>query len=182
LLVLDEIQTGIGRTGRWFATSARASCPDAITLAKGLAGGSADRRPGDLRPRGDRLLSPGQHGSTFGGNPLAARPLSPSSRRSRPTVCSPPPRRWVSTSPVGSLALGHPLVDHVRGSGLLRAIALTAPVSAIVADSARDAGFIVNPVAPDAIRIAPPLNLTIAEIDLFVDALPGLLDAAKESA
>ena len=80
------------------------------------------------------------------------------------------------------LALGHPLVDHVRGSGLLRAIALTAPVSAIVADSARDAGFIVNPVAPDAIRIAPPLNLTIAEIDLFVDALPGLLDAAKESA
>ena len=182
LLVVDEIQTGIGRTGRWFDHQRADIVPDAMTLAKGLGGGVPIGALVTFGPENSGRLSPGQHGTTFGGNPLAAA----TALAVLETIET--DGLLATAEAVGEhfagrvLALGHPLVDHVRGSGLLRAIALTAPVSAIVADSARDAGFIVNPVAPDAIRIAPPLNLTIAEIDLFVDALPGLLDAAKESA
>ena len=182
LLVVDEIQTGIGRTGRWFDHQRADIVPDAMTLAKGLGGGVPIGALVTFGPENSGRLGPGQHGTTFGGNPLAAA----TALAVLETIET--DGLLATAEAVGEhfagrvLALGHPLVDHVRGSGLLRAIALTAPVSAIVADSARDAGFIVNPVAPDAIRIAPPLNLTIAEIDLFVDALPGLLDAAKESA
>jgi acetylornithine aminotransferase len=74
------------------------------------------------------------------------------------------------------------VVTGVRGAGLLRAITLSGDHAAAVAALARDAGFIVNPVAPDAIRLAPPLVVTTGELDLFVDALPGLLDAATEAA
>ena len=182
LFVVDEIQTGIGRTGRWFDHQRADIVPDAMTLAKGLGGGVPIGALVTFGPENSGRLGPGQHGTTFGGNPLAAA----TALAVLETIET--DGLLATAEAVGEhfagrvLALGHPLVDHVRGSGLLRAIALTAPVSAIVADSARDAGFIVNPVAPDAIRIAPPLNLTIAEIDLFVDALPGLLDAAKESA
>jgi acetylornithine/N-succinyldiaminopimelate aminotransferase len=76
-------------------------------------------------------------------------------------------------------ALGHPLVTGIRGAGLLRAITLAADHAAAVAALARDAGFIVNPVAPDALRLAPPLVVTTDQLDLFVDALPGLLDTAS---
>jgi acetylornithine aminotransferase len=79
------------------------------------------------------------------------------------------------------LALDHPLVDGVRGSGLLRAITLTQPVSGAVADAAREGGFIVNPVAPQAIRLAPPLVITTAQVDEFVAALPAFLDAATST-
>jgi len=75
----------------------------------------------------------------------------------------------------------HPQVTGIRGAGLLQAITLAGEHSAAVAALARDAGFIVNPVAPDAVRLAPPLVVTTAELDLFVDALPGLLDAALAS-
>ena len=68
----------------------------------------------------------------------------------------------------------------MRGAGLLRAVTLAGPWSAGVAAAGRDAGFILNPVAPDAVRIAPPLVVTTDELDLFVDALPGLLDAATK--
>ena len=70
------------------------------------------------------------------------------------------------------------MVTGVRGAGLMRAITLAAEVAPVVAALAREAGFIVNPVAPDALRLVPPLVITTAELDLFVDALPGLLDAA----
>ena len=80
-------------------------------------------------------------------------------------------------------ALGHPLVAGVRGAGLLRAIRLTQPVAAAVALAARAHGFIVNPVAPDALRLAPPLTITSDELATFVEALPAILDeATKETA
>ncbi len=75
------------------------------------------------------------------------------------------------------LALGHPLVTGVRGAGLLRAITLTRDVAPRLAAAAREAGFIVNPVAPDAIRLAPPLVITTEQLDAFVRALPALLDS-----
>ncbi|MFW6091850.1 MAG: aminotransferase class III-fold pyridoxal phosphate-dependent enzyme, partial [Actinomycetota bacterium] len=75
----------------------------------------------------------------------------------------------------------HPLISGVRGAGLLRAIALAEPVAAEVARAALDAGFIVNPVTPDALRLAPPLILTAAQAGEFLDALPGILEAQQEA-
>jgi acetylornithine aminotransferase len=178
LLVLDEIQTGIGRTGTWFAFQQAGIVPDAITLAKGLGGGVPIGALVAFGPEVAGLLTAGQHGSTFGGNPLAAAAglavletieaeglLAHAARAGQHLVDS-------------VTALHHPLVAEVRGAGLLRAIVLTEPVAAQVAALAREAGFIVNPVAPDALRLAPPLVVTTEELDSFVDALPALLDAA----
>ncbi|GAA2163602.1 acetylornithine transaminase [Pedococcus bigeumensis] len=178
LLVLDEIQTGIGRTGTWFAFQQAGVVPDAITLAKGLGGGVPI---GALVAFGSEvagLLTAGQHGSTFGGNPLAAAAglavLETIENEGLLDHATQAGQHLVDAV----TALAHPLVAEVRGAGLLRAIVLTEPVAAQVAALARAAGFIVNPVAPDALRLAPPLVVTIEELDSFVDALPGLLDAA----
>lgn len=179
LLILDEIQTGIGRTGRWFAHQHTGVVPDAITVAKGLGGGVPI---GGLITYGEAvsgLLQPGQHGSTFGGNPLAAAAGLAVLQTIRDE---------------GLLAnaehLGHHLttridtdaprgVTGVRGMGLLQAIILDRPIAPAVAAAAREAGFIINPVAPDAIRLAPPLILTIDQLDEFLDALPSLLRKAR---
>jgi acetylornithine aminotransferase len=81
----------------------------------------------------------------------------------------------------GIEAIGHPLVDHVRGRGLLRGIVLTAPQGKAVESAARDAGFLVNAAMPDVIRLAPPLVVTEAQIDSFLTALPAILDTAVET-
>ena len=181
LLILDEIQTGIGRTGTWFAFQQAGIMPDAITLAKGLGGGVPI---GALVAFGSEvagMLTAGQHGTTFGGNPLAAaaglavlETIEAQGLLAHATSAG----QHLADS---VLALGHPLVTEVRGAGLLRAIVLSRPMAAQVAALARQAGFIVNPVAPQAIRLAPPLVITTEELDSFVHALPALLDAASES-
>ena len=182
LLILDEIQTGIGRTGTWFAFQQAGIVPDAITLAKGLGGGVPIGALLAFGPEVAGLLTAGQHGSTFGGNPLAAAAglavLQAIEEEGLLAHAAEAGRHLVGAV----AALAHPLVAEVRGAGLLRAIVLTQPVAAEVATRARAAGFIVNPVAPDAIRLAPPLVVTTAELDLFVDALPGLLDTASADA
>ena len=178
LLLLDEVQTGVGRTGSWFAFQQAGVVPDAVTLAKGLGGGVPIGALVTFGPRVSRLLGPGQHGSTFGGNPLAcaaglavldtidAEGLLEHARQAGEHL-----ERRV-------LGLGHPEVTGVRGAGLLRAITLAGDHAPAVVALARDAGFLVNAVAPDAVRLAPPLVVTTEQLDLFVDALPGLLDAA----
>ena len=178
LLLLDEVQTGVGRTGSWFAFHRAGVVPDAVTLAKGLGGGVPIGALVTFGPRVSRLLGPGQHGSTFGGNPLAcaaglavldtidAEGLLEHARQAGEHL-----ERRV-------LGLGHPEVTGVRGAGLLRAITLAGDHAPAVVALARDAGFLVNAVAPDAVRLAPPLVVTTEQLDLFVDALPGLLDAA----
>lgn len=181
LLIVDEIQTGVGRTGVWFDHQRAGIVPDAMTLAKGLGGGVPI---GALVAFGSAVatsLTPGQHGTTFGGNPLAAATalavldtIENEGLLAHATAVGEYLARRVE-------GLGHPLVAGVRGRGLLRAIVLTEPVAPAVAALAREAGFLVNPVAPDALRLAPPLVVTTADLDLFVDALPALLDAAAES-
>lgn len=178
LLLLDEVQTGVGRTGSWFAFHRAGVVPDAVTLAKGLGGGVPIGALVTFGPQVSRLLGPGQHGSTFGGNPLAcaaglavldtidAEGLLEHARQAGEHL-----ERRV-------LGLGHPEVTGVRGAGLLRAITLAGDHAPAVVALARDAGFLVNAVAPDAVRLAPPLVVTTEQLDLFVDALPGLLDAA----
>ena len=182
LLVLDEIQTGIGRTGSWFAFQQAGVVPDAITLAKGLGGGVPIGALVAFGPEVAGLLTAGQHGSTFGGNPLAAAAglavLDTIEEQGLLAHAAEAGQHLVDAV----TALAHPLVAEVRGAGLLRAIVLTQPVAAQVAALAREAGFIVNPVAPDALRLAPPLVVTTAELDSFVNALPALLDAATTSA
>jgi len=181
LLVLDEVQTGIGRTGSWFRYQAEAEHnggwqPDVISLAKGLGGGLPIGASIALG-RAAELFTPGAHGSTFAGNPIAcAAGLAVLYAIERDGLLE-------NVTTVGAqlrdgiLALDHPAVTEVRGAGLLLAFELAEPVAAALADAALDAGFIINAVTPQAIRLAPPLNLTAAQADEFLAALPALLDA-----
>ena len=182
LLVLDEIQTGIGRTGAWFAHQLDGIVPDAITVAKGLGGGVPIGGLVTFGPEVTGLLTAGQHGSTFGGNPLACSAAV--------AVLSTIESEGLIEHAVAAgeflvdrvAALDHPLISGVRGAGLLRGIHLTRPVAPAAATVARTRGFIVNPVAPDTLRLAPPLIITTDQLATFVDALPGILDqAAQES-
>ncbi|MFJ5542538.1 acetylornithine transaminase [Micromonospora chalcea] len=177
LLVLDEVQTGVGRTGHWFAHQADGVEPDVITLAKGLGGGLplgaclAFGRAADL-------LTPGSHGTTFGGNPIScAAALAVVSTIAHEGLLD-HVKRVGERLRRGVEALGHPLVREVRGAGLLLGIVLDQPVSAAAAAALREAGFLVNPVQPDVVRLAPPLILTVAQADAFVAALPAALSAA----
>ena len=179
LLVIDEVQTGVGRTGTWFAFQQAGIVPDAITVAKGLAGGVPIGALVTFGPRVSGLLTAGQHGSTFGGNPLAAA----AGLAVLDTIDSDGLLAHATT--VGNhladsvVALGHPLISGVRGAGLLRAIVLSADVAAVVADRALSAGFIINAPTPDALRLTPPLVVTTEQIGTFVAALPTLLDGLE---
>ena len=177
LLVLDEVQTGIGRTGAWFAHQHDGVPPDVMTLAKGLGGGlpiGACLAFDDAA----ELLQPGQHGSTFGGNPVSCAAalavldtIETEGLLARAAVLG-------DRLQAGITALRHPLVAGVRGIGLMLAVSLTAAAAGAVEAAAREAGFLVNAVAPDTIRLVPPLILTDDQAGAFLDALPGILDAA----
>jgi acetylornithine aminotransferase len=172
LLVVDEVQTGIGRTGTWFAFERAGITPDVITLAKGLGGGlplGACIGVGDA----GALLHPGQHGTTFGGNPVscaAALAVLDTIRDDDLLARASELGARLATSIRGTQH-----VTEVRQSGLLLGIQLTAPVAAQVTNAAREAGFLVNPVQPDVVRLAPPLILSDDQADRFLTALPALL-------
>ncbi|OBF44780.1 acetylornithine aminotransferase [Mycobacterium sp. 852002-50816_SCH5313054-b] len=178
LLVLDEVQTGMGRTGAFFAHQHDGITPDVVTMAKGLGGGlpiGACLAVG----RAAELLTPGLHGSTFGGNPICTaaalavlRTIQAEDLVRHAEVLGKSVRHGIET-------LGHPLIDHVRGRGLLWGIVLTAQRAKNAEAAARDAGFLVNAAAPNVIRLAPPLIITEAQIDGFLEALPGILDGAS---
>ncbi|MDM4718552.1 acetylornithine transaminase [Micromonospora sp. WMMA1363] len=177
LLVLDEVQTGIGRTGHWFAHQAHGVEPDVVTLAKGLGGGLPLGACLAFGPAAD-LLRPGSHGTTFGGNPVScAAALAVVATIANEGLLD-HVKRIGERLRRGVESLGHCLVDGVRGAGLLLGIALTAPVAAVVTEALREAGFLVNAVQPGVIRLAPPLVLTVAQVDAFLAALPAALDAA----
>jgi acetylornithine aminotransferase len=178
LLVLDEIQTGVGRTGDWFAHQRSGVVPDAMTLAKGLGGGVPIGALVTFGAEVTGMLTAGQHGTTFGGNPLAcAAGLAVLDTIERDGLLE-------SVTTVGSLldGLAVPGVAGTRGRGLLRAVELDGIPAAAAMASARDAGFIVNAVTPTALRLAPPLVLHGDELQGFIDALPGILAAAGEEA
>ncbi|GAB3982558.1 acetylornithine transaminase [Plantactinospora veratri] len=178
LLALDEVQTGIGRTGHWFAHQADGIEPDLVTLAKGLGGGlpiGACLAFG----RAAELLRPGLHGTTFGGNPVScAAALAVISTIANEGLLD-HVKRVGERLRRGVEALNHPLVAQVRGAGLLLGIVLRAPAAAATAGVLRDAGFLTNPVQPATIRLAPPLILGLDQADAFLAALPAALDAAE---
>ncbi|HTF45919.1 MAG TPA: acetylornithine transaminase [Pseudonocardia sp.] len=178
LLVLDEVQTGIGRTGHWFAHQAAGVTPDVVTLAKGLAGGLPIGACIGIGAAGD-LLEPGQHGTTFGGNPVCAAAALAVLRTIESDGLLAQVDRVGKELAAGVDALDHPLVDSVSGAGLLIGIGLTSPASAAVATAARDVGFLVNNAVPDRVRLVPPLILSHGQAKEFLTALPGILDAAQ---
>lgn len=169
LLVLDEVQTGIGRTGHWFACQAEGVEPDAITLAKGLGGGLP---LGALVAFGDAasLLQPGMHASTFGGNPVCCAAglavldtIENDGLLDRVKRLGERLRRAIE-------GLGSPVVSHVRGAGLLLGIVLTEPVAAAIAAALVEAGFLAQAVQPGVLRIAPAYIVTDEQADAFVAA------------
>ncbi|MET7680815.1 acetylornithine transaminase [Streptomyces sp. NPDC005423] len=179
LLVLDEVQTGIGRTGHWFEYQAHDGVlPDVVTLAKGLGGGlplGATVAFG----RAAELLQPGQHGTTFGGNPVACAAGIAVLDTIEAEGLLANVKRQSEKLRGGIESLAHPLVDHVRGAGLLLGIVLTEPLAPRAQQAAQDAGFLVNAPAPDVVRLMPPLNLGDDEADAFLQALPGILDVTE---
>ena len=175
LLVVDEIQSAIGRTGAWFAHQAEGVRPDVLTLAKGLGGGLPLGACVGFGRCGAGFAK-GDHGSTFGGNPVAcAAALAVLGTIERDGLLAQVTAVGERLA-AGLRAVKHPLVAGVRGRGLWLAVALTAPRAAGLEAAARRAGFLVNAVQPDAIRLAPPLILSPAEADEFLAAWPAICD------
>ncbi|MGZ4518756.1 MAG: acetylornithine transaminase, partial [Mycobacteriaceae bacterium] len=180
LLMLDEVQTGMGRTGRFFAHQASGITPDVITLAKGLGGGLPLGACIGIGKAGE-LLEPGQHGTTFGGNPVccaAALAVLDTLHSEKLIERAGALGKDIA---VGIEELRHPLVDHVRGAGLLLGVVLRAPLAGQAERAARDAGFLINAARPDVLRLAPPFVLTDDQADHFIASLPTILETAQES-
>ena len=179
LLILDEVQTGIGRTGKWLASEDAGVVPDAVTLAKGLGGGFPIGALLTMGEQTSSLLSAGQHGTTFGGNPVAtAAALA--------TLHAIESNHVLDNVAAVGAHLRSALADlagvtEVRGEGLLIGFDLDADVAPAVVQAGLDAGFIVNSPGPRTVRLAPPLILTTAQADSFLNAFPAILQTAKDA-
>jgi acetylornithine aminotransferase len=178
LLIVDEVQSGIGRTGHWFASQAEGVRPDVITLAKGLGGGLPIGACLGIGAAGE-LFAPGDHGSTFGGNPVACAAALAVLNTIADDHLLDNVKRVGEHLAHGLETLHGPLVGGVRGSGLWRAVALPGGRAPAVEAAARARGLLVNAVKPDAIRLAPPLIVSEADVD---DAVPRLQAALDEVA
>jgi acetylornithine/N-succinyldiaminopimelate aminotransferase len=176
LLILDEIQTGIARTGDWFAFQRDGITPDAIALAKGIAGGVP---MGALITFGaaSSLFTAGAHGTTFGGNPLAAAAGNAVLQEIEASDLIGNARRRGEQLRALILGLGSPLVAGVRGRGLLLGVGLTRPVAKDIAAQALRRGLIVNAPNASTIRLAPPLIVGDAELDEFQALFGASLEA-----
>ncbi|WOQ70360.1 acetylornithine transaminase [Microbacterium limosum] len=180
LLIVDEIQTGAGRTGAWFGFQHAGITPDAITVAKGIGGGFPI---GALITFGDasELFFPGSHGSTFGGNALgtavAGAVLGEIERAG--LVANAAARGAQIRDAIADIH--SPLVTGCRGQGLLIGIALARPVAGAVVAAAQTHGLIVNAANPSTVRIAPPLTIGDDEIAEFVDLFQASLATATEA-
>lgn len=168
LLIIDEVQTGMGRTGSWWAYSESGVVPDAITLAKSLAGGLPI---GALITFGEtsNLFTPGSHGSTFGGNPVScAAALAVIDVIERENLLS---RACIvgATLQRQLVEMSHGLITDVRGRGLLLAAELNISsehhTAAAFVVEAMENGILVNAVSPTAIRLAPALTITDSEVE-----------------
>ncbi len=166
LLILDEIQTGVGRTGRWFAYQHEGILPDAVTVAKGIAGGVPI---GALVTFGwaSDLFTQGQHGSTFGGNPLAtAAGNAVLAEIERADLVGNAERRGAELRAI-LRSYDSPLVGDVRGAGLLVGVGLTEGEAHRLSDAALAEGLIINAPNESSIRLAPPLIVGDAELAGF---------------
>ncbi|MDO4609256.1 acetylornithine transaminase [Corynebacterium sp.] len=179
LLIVDEVQTGIGRTGAWFAHQHDGIVPDIMTLAKGLGGGLP---LGAVVAHGPAatLFRPGSHGTTFGGNPVscAAANAVLDVLEGEDLVARVARAGKVLARKLA--ALDH--VDHVRGRGFMLGVVLDAPLAKGAVDAGYRNGVILNAPQPNVIRVVPPLNLTDAEIDDAVRLVGVCLSEAADAA
>lgn len=166
LMIVDEVQTGMGRTGSWFAHQHSNIVPDVMTLAKGLGGGMP---LGAVVARGEAatLFKPGSHGTTFGGNPVcAAAGLAVIDVLERDNIIANVAEKGrVLARKLAALES----VDHVRGRGFMLGLVLDAPLAKGAVDAGYRNGVILNAPQANVIRIVPPLNLTDEEIDVAVE-------------
>jgi acetylornithine/N-succinyldiaminopimelate aminotransferase len=179
LLILDEVQTGIGRTGKWLASEDAGIVPDAVTLAKGLGGGFPIGALLTFGEQTSSLLSAGQHGTTFGGNPVATAAALATlhaieSQRVLANVAAVGEHLRTGLAAING-------VTEVRGEGLLIGFDLDADVAPAVVTAGLDAGFILNSPGPRTIRLAPPLVLTTDQANTFLAAFPAILQTAKDA-
>jgi acetylornithine/N-succinyldiaminopimelate aminotransferase len=175
LLWFDEVQSGMGRTGRWLASQAAGVTPDIVTLAKGLGGGFPVGACIGLGPAAT-LFEPGNHGTTFGGNPVACAAalavittIEDEGLLEHVTVLGQKLRDGLAADP---------RVAEVSGEGLFIGVALAEERSTEVAAAALRAGFILNNATPARIRLAPPLVLTAEDAEAFLRAWPAILEEA----
>jgi acetylornithine/N-succinyldiaminopimelate aminotransferase len=178
LLILDEIQTGVGRTGTWFAFQKHDIVPDALAVAKGIAGGVPI---GALITFGDasELFTAGQHGSTFGGNPLAtAAGNAVLGEIERAGLIDSAMVRGRQLRDIVA-GLGSPLITEIRGEGLLIGLGLAKPVANDIVRAAFGLGLIVNAPNESSIRIAPPLIVGDAELAEFSELFSKALEAVQ---
>jgi len=180
LLIIDEIQTGAGRTGAWFGFQHAGIVPDAITVAKGIGGGFPIGALITFGAASD-LFFPGTHGSTFGGNALGTAVGGAVLQEIEASGLVENAARRETDLRDGIAALGSPLVAGVRGRGLLLGIGLTSPVAKAVVAAAQQHGLIVNAANDDTIRIAPPLTIGDAEIALFLDLFGAALATVSDA-
>jgi len=178
LLILDEIQTGAGRTGSWFAFQQHGIVPDAVALAKGIAGGVPI---GALVTfgRASDLFTVGQHGSTFGGNPLATAAANAVLGEIENAGLVENAARRGDELRAAILAIGSPLVTEVRGAGLLIGIGLGEPSAPAISARALELGLIINAPNDTSIRLAPPLVVGDAEIAEFITLFTQALEATS---
>ncbi len=165
LMILDEIQTGIGRTGTMFAFQHEAALPDILSLAKGLGGGFPI---GAMLAKGSvaAAFTPGSHGTTFGGNPLAcAAALAVLDTVEREHLVANARNQGERLlAGLTEIAAGHPQVRAVRGLGLIAGLELSGEAAPVVS-ACRDAGLLLLSAGPKVLRFLPPLNVSAEEID-----------------
>lgn len=176
LLVIDEIQTGVGRTGRWFDHQHEGIVPDAVTIAKGIAGGVPLGAMVTFGAASD-LLRRGDHGSTFGGNPFATSVANAVlAEIERADLITNAARRGAEIRAAVE-GMGSSLVTEVRGRGLLIGIGTTADAAPAIAAAALEHGLIVNAINPTSVRIAPPLVVGDDEVAAFAERFAAALAA-----
>ena len=177
LLMIDEVQTGIGRTGQWFGFQHAAIEPDVITLAKALGNGFPI---GACLARGKatQLFAPGHHASTFGGNPLACRVgctvLEIIQRDGLVERAARSGQRLLAALQAG--LAGHPQVRNVRGLGLMIGVELARPCAELVTRALHEQRLLLSVTRNSTIRLLPPLTCTDAQIDDIAARVIALLD------
>ena len=168
MLVIDAVQTGMGRTGTWFGYEHESITPDVVTLAKGLGGGLP---LGAMIAIGKyaELLTPGSHGTTFGGSPVACAAANATIDYLKAEKIL--EANIVKGQHLKSELAGVAGISEVRGQGLLIGIVLNQPIAKKVAADLWEAGFIVNPANDSVIRLAPPLTVSLDQLNQFILAI-----------